>query len=330
MKTDIDKNIKIEKNIKKEKDIKMDKNMQAENIHKNVDEITINDFVTKNDKDVLELKKHVLSSGSVVPLLHFKKLNEISMIEHCFTTRLGGISTGMFDSLNLSFTRGDDEEKVLENYKRVAEAIGAEAGQIVTTDQTHTTNVLRVGKKQCGIGVTRKRPYTDVDGLITNEPNVVLATFYADCVPLYFVDPVHRAIGLSHSGWRGTVNRMGKETLIAMNREFGTEAHDVIAAIGPSICQDCYEISQDVAECFVDEFATTDDPHASDILLYKGAGKYQLNLWECNRRVLVEAGVQEDNIAISNICTCCNPSLLFSHRASHGKRGNLGAFMFLK
>ena len=169
------------------------------------------------------------------------------MIEHCFTTRLGGLSTGMFDSLNLSFTRGDDEEKVLENYKRVAEAIGAEAGQIVTTDQTHTTNVLRVGKKQCGIGVTRKRPYTDVDGLITNEPNVVLATFYADCVPLYFVDPVHRAIGLSHSGWRGTVNRMGKETLIAMNREFGTEAHDVIAAIGPSICQDCYEISQDVA-----------------------------------------------------------------------------------
>ena len=87
---------------------------------------------------------------------------------------------------------------------------------------------------------------------------------------------------------------------------------------------------QDVAEHFVDEFATTDDPHASDILLYKGDGKYQLNLWECNRRVLVEAGVQEDNIAISNICTCCNPSLLFSHRASHGKRGNLGAFMFLK
>ena len=92
--------------------------MQAENIHKNVDEITINDFVAKNDKDVLELKKHVLSSGSVVPLLHFKKLNELSMIEHCFTTRLGGISTGMFDSLNLSFTRGDDEEKVLENYKK--------------------------------------------------------------------------------------------------------------------------------------------------------------------------------------------------------------------
>lgn len=152
MKTDIDKNIKIDENIKKEKNIKMDKNMQAENIHKNVDEININDFVTKNDKDVLELKKHVLSSGSVVPLLHFKKLNELSMIEHCFTTRLGGLSEGMFESLNLSFTRGDDEKKVLENYKRVAEAIGADAGQIVTTDQTHTTNVLRVGKSSVASG----------------------------------------------------------------------------------------------------------------------------------------------------------------------------------
>ena len=194
MKTEINKNIKIDNNIE------IDKNIQAEKIRKCVDEITIKDFVKNSDKDVFELNRHVLSNGSVVPLLHFKKLNELSMIEHCFTTRLGGCSTGMFESLNLSFTRGDDEENVLENYKRVAEAIGAEAGQIVTTDQTHTTNVLRVGRKQCGIGVTRKRPYTDVDGLITNEPNVVIATFYADCVPLYFVDPVHRAIGLSHSG----------------------------------------------------------------------------------------------------------------------------------
>ncbi len=137
MKTDIDKNIKIDEDVKKEKNIKMDKNIQAENIHKNVDEITINDFVTKNNKDVLELKKHVLSSGSVVPLLHFRKLNELSMIEHCFTTRLGGISTGMFDSLNLSFTRGDDEEKVLENYKRVAEAIGAEAGDCYDRPDTY-------------------------------------------------------------------------------------------------------------------------------------------------------------------------------------------------
>ena len=183
MMTEIDKNIKIDKNIEIDNNIEIDKNMKIDkniktgNIHKDVHEITMNDFVKNNDKDILELNRHVLSNGSAVPLLHFKKLSELSMIEHCFTTRFGGLSTGMFESLNLSFTRGDEEKNVLENYKRVAEAIGAEVGQIVTTDQTHTTNVLRVGRKQCGIGVTRKRPYTDVDGLITNEPNVVLATF---------------------------------------------------------------------------------------------------------------------------------------------------------
>ena len=290
----------------------------------------IKDFNRKSEENIINLRNHTLNNGCVVPLLHFKRLEEIEFIEHCFTTRGGGTSRGIFESMNLSFTRGDANGCVLENYRRIAEAMGTDIFDFVTSDQTHTTNVMRVGKSQQGTGVVKSRTYTDVDGLITNEPNVVLSTFFADCVPLYFVDPVNKAIGLSHSGWRGTVNRMGLKTILMMEKEFGTKAGDVIAAIGPSICQDCYEISQDVAEHFVDEFATTDDPHASDILLYKGAGKYQLDLWECNRRVLVEAGVQEANIAMTNICTCCNPSLLFSHRASHGKRGNLGAFMFLK
>lgn len=292
--------------------------------------MTIDQFNVKSDRDTLTLRNHALADKSIVPLLHFKNLDEIDMIEHCFTTRMGGCSKGIYESMNLSFTRGDDEHAVRENYRRLAEAMGTAPENFVTTDQTHTTNVIRVGKAECGIGVTKPRPYTDVDGLITNEPGVILSTFFADCVPLYFVDPVHRAIGLSHSGWRGTVNRMGKQTLLAMKREFDTNPHDVIAAIGPSICQDCYEISEDVAEQFIKEFATADDPKVSDILIDKGNGKYQLNLWECNRRVMTEAGIQDKNISVTNICTCCNPDKLFSHRASHGKRGNLGAFMMIK
>lgn len=292
--------------------------------------MTIDQFNVKSDRDTLTLRNHALADKSIVPLLHFKNLDEIDMIEHCFTTRMGGCSKGIYESMNLSFTRGDDEHAVRENYRRLAEAMGTAPENFVTTDQTHTTNVIRVGKAECGIGVTKPRPYTDVDGLITNEPGVILSTFFADCVPLYFVDPVHRAIGLSHSGWRGTVNRMGKQTLLAMKREFDTNPHDVIAAIGPSICQDCYEISEDVAEHFMKEFATEEDPKASDILVDKGKGKYQLDLWECNRRVMTEAGIPDENISITNICTCCNPDKLFSHRASHGKRGNLGAFMMIK
>ena len=190
--------------------------------------------------------------------------------------------------------------------------------------------LFRSGKSQQGSGVVKSRTYTDVDGLITNEPNVVLSTFFADCVPLYFVDPVNKAIGLSHSGWRGTVNRMGLKTVLMMEKEFGTKAGDVIAAIGPSICQDCYEIGEDVAVEFIRAFGHADDPMAQSVLVDRNDGKYQLDLWACNRIVLKEAGVKPENIITTNICTCCNPGLLFSHRASHGLRGNLGAFMYIK
>lgn len=279
------------------------------------------DFVKKDDRQVLALRK-----DGTLPLLYFPLLEQTGVVEHAFTTREGGVSTGIYESLNLSFTRGDEESAVKENYRRVAAAFGKMPEDIVCSDQTHTTNVRRVDSSCRGYGVTRERPYTDVDGLITDTPGLLLATFYADCVPLYFVDPVHDAIGLSHSGWRGTAGRMGAVTLEAMHREFGTEPEQVFAAVGPSICQDCYEVSGDVAAVFAGEFRAAE----GEILLDKGHGKYQLNLWKCNERILLEAGVKREHLAVTNLCTCCNPRLLFSHRASHGKRGNLGAFLMLK
>ncbi|MDY3797285.1 MAG: peptidoglycan editing factor PgeF [Agathobacter sp.] len=280
----------------------------------------ISDFKIKGQDRVLEI------ADKSVPLLYFPILENTGIVEHCFTTRAGGVSEGIFDSLNLSFSRGDDESAVMENYDRLAAALDTRKEQFVCTDQTHTTNVIRVGKEDCGYGVTRQKPYTDVDGLVTDEPGVVLSTFFADCVPLYFVDTVNRAIGLSHSGWRGTVGRMGQRTLEKMATEFGTNPKDIVAAVGPSICQDCYEVSEDVAEEFIKEFSG----HADEILINKGNGKYQLDLWKTNEIVLIEAGVKKENIAVTNICTCCNPDLLFSHRASKGKRGNLGAFMYIR
>ena len=180
--------------------------------------------------------------------------------------------------------------------------------------------------EDAGNGLTREREFHDTDGLITDVPGLVLSTFYADCVPLYFVDPVHCAIGLSHSGWRGTVNRMGKATIEAMRREYGSRPEELRCAIGPSICQDCYEVSGDVAMEFEQTFAG----HEREIILAKENGKYQLDLWKANEIVLLDAGVLPEHIEITDICTCCNPDLLFSHRASHGKRGNLGAFLCLK
>lgn len=262
-----------------------------------------------------------------VPYFVFKNLENTGLVRHGFSTRLGGVSEGCLSSMNLSFTRGDDPEKVRENFRRMGMAIGFETKDLVLSDQTHTTNVRLVTEADRGKGFDRERDYTDVDGLITDTPGLMLVTIYADCVPLYFVDPVHKAVGLSHSGWKGTVHRIGKVTLERMKEAFGTRPEDVQAAIGPSICQDCYEVSEDVAQAFMDEFADQLD----DRLVYrKGNGKYQLNLWNANERILLEAGIRPEHLSITNICTCCNHELLFSHRASHGQRGNLAAFLGLK
>lgn len=284
------------------------------------------EWIKKNNEEILVCNQVALEDGTTVPLLSYPLLTETGIVKHCFTTRMGGVSKGIFSSMNLSFTRGDEKEDVMENYKRLAEALGVSLENFVFTDQTHTTNVLQVTEKDAGKGILRERDYQDVDGLITNVRGLVLSTFFADCVPLYFVDPVHEAIGMSHSGWRGTVRRMGKATIEAMEQAFGTKTSDLICAIGPSICQDCYEVSEDVAE----EFKSAFPGYEREILLEKGNGKYQLDLWKANEIVLEDAGVEKEHIAVTNLCTCCNPKLLFSHRASHGKRGNLGGFLCLK
>lgn len=274
---------------------------------------------------MIEKRNYRSEEGYVLPYLSFSSYEALPYIRHMFTTREGGVSKDIYESLNLSFTRGDDETAVLENYRRVAQALGTSIDHIVTSDQTHTTNVRPVGKEDLGKGITRPRDYKDVDGMITDQPGVLLATFYADCVPLYFVDPVHKAIGLSHSGWRGTVGRMGQATVEAMERSFGSQPKDLLCAIGPSICQDCYEVSRDVAEAFIFAFPT----HEKEILQSGALGKYQLDLWKANEIVLTEAGVLKEHIDLAGLCTCCNSSILFSHRASKGKRGNLGAFLML-
>lgn len=268
----------------------------------------------------------VVQNGKVV-YLSYPALEETDLVVHGFTTRLGGVSRGIYQSMNLSFSRGDQEESVRDNYRLAADAMGFLYESIVCSDQTHTVNVRRVGAEEKGCGVTRPRCFQNVDGLITNEPGVTLATFYADCVPLYLVDPVKRAVGLSHSGWRGTVGKIGKVTVEAMAREYGSNPRDILTAIGPSICMDCYEVSRDVAEEFQNAY-----PRQiwNRLLVDKGNGKYQLNLWEACRQNFLEAGILPEHIHMPGLCTCCNPDFLFSHRASQGKRGNLAAFLMLK
>ena len=279
-------------------------------------------IIKKTEETVLTVKEN-----RGVTYLSFPILEDTGLVSHAFSTRLGGVSKGDFATMNFSFTRGDDRDDVLENYRRMAAALGVDRERMVLTWQTHTTNVRRVTEEDEGKGIVRDRDYRDVDGLITDIPGITLVTFFADCVPLYFLDPVHKAIGLSHSGWRGTVKRMGQVTVDAMKEAFGTRPEDIIACIGPSICGDCYEVGEEVADEFADAFH---EKYHDVILLKKQNGKYQLDLWKANEIVLKEAGIKGDNLAVTNICTYCNPQLLFSHRRTAERRGNLCAFHSLK
>lgn len=275
----------------------------------------------KNERQIFrEIEKEV-------PYLEYPLLTDTKIVHHGFSTRLGGVSQGCYASMNLSFTRGDDEAAVRENYHRIAKSIGVKCENMVLSQQTHTTNVRVVTEKDKGKGIVKPLDYTDVDGMVTNIHGICLVTFYADCVPLYFVDPVQKAIGLSHSGWRGTVGKIGKETIRKMEEQYGSDPKDILAAVGPSICKDCYEVSEDVILEFQKNFK---ERYWKDLFYRKENGKYQLDLWKANEIIFKESGILPEHISVTNVCTHCNSEILYSHRTSGDRRGNLAAFLALK
>lgn len=252
----------------------------------------------------------------------FPSFDAIPFVRHGFSTRLGGVSKGICASMNLSFSRGDDEMAVKENFRRMCSAMGVEAENVVISAQTHTTNVRIITADDRGRGITRPREYTDVDGMITNEPEVVLCTQYADCVPLFFVDPVKRVVATSHAGWRGTAGGIGRVTVERMSAAFGCDPGDILVGIGPSIGQCCFEVDTPVYEAFCN---STD--FDEDCVIHRGGGKHHIDLWAVNRRGLLSSGVKAENITVTDLCTRCHPDVLWSHRATGGQRGSLAAFI---
>ncbi len=262
-----------------------------------------------------------------VPYISFPALSRFSFIRHGFSTRLGGVSSGIFSSMNFGADTSpyqDDPANIKENYNRIAKSLGVDPKSFVISKQVHKTNIRIVEEKDRGKGLYIPADYEEIDGLITNKKDITLVTKYADCVPLYFVDPKKKVIALSHSGWRGTVKRIGKVTVEEMKNSFGSDPTDIIAVIGPSICRDCYEIGDEVATEFKNAFPMNWE---TGILRAKENGKFLCDLWAANHTVLAEAGLNPENIHISDVCTCCNSDLLFSHRKTEGKRGNLAAFL---
>jgi len=273
--------------------------------------------------------------GTNIPSIRYHIFRDIGFVRDGFSTRAGGVSSGQFESMNFSVKMGDSPENVRKNFELFLKSHGFQ--NPVMSDQTHTVNIKRVYREDAGKNVFLPKDYSDIDGLVTNETGITLITTFADCVPLYFADEKNRAIALAHSGWKGTIGRIGRAVIERMKQEFGTEPENIQAAIGPSICVNCYEVSRELAKDFAEEFeckifegsAEFDVWDMEKIVLERG-GKYYLNLWAANHRVLTEAGIPRENIALPDLCTCCNHRELFSHRASRGKRGNLCAFFMIE
>jgi YfiH family protein len=264
-----------------------------------------------------------LNNPDTVPYLTYNSLEEINFIKHGFSTRLGGVSEGIFSTMNLAFNRGDNKDSVVENYKRLCGSIGLDFNTLVASAQDHHTFVRVVTSKDYGVGITKPRDIQSVDALVTNEKNVTLVTYYADCTPLFFVDTAKKAIGLAHAGWRGTVGRIGEKVISKMSECFGSDPGDIKCAVGPAISKCCYEVDKACA----DEFYKLDDLDCSLFIFPKENNKYHLDLLECNRQILVKSGVKPENITISDLCTKCNSELLWSHRATNGQRGTMCALM---
>ena len=242
-------------------------------------------------------------------------------IPHAFTTRLGGVSEGIFASLNIALHRGDLDENVERNYEILADALGFDLGSLVLTRQTHS-DIVRVVTKNDARGIDH-RNYPECDALITNDAGCALVVFTADCTPILLFDQVTGAVGAVHAGWRGTAADIAGKTVRAMVDEFGCHPENIRAAIGPNIGYCCFETDRDVPEAITEAFG-----NEAEQFIRKEGEKYRVDLKAVNALALRRAGVE--NIEISDECTMCRPDRFWSHRITGASRGSQGALIVCK
>lgn len=241
-------------------------------------------------------------------------------VVHGFSTRVGGVSEGMWAGLNLGVSRGDDPDHVRENCRRFFAAIGADGGKLARSNQVHGDNVRVITSADCETDICEKVEY-EADALITAIPGVALMVTVADCVPILLYDPVRRVIAAVHSGWRGTAKGVVTRTVERMVDVYGCCPRDILAAIGPSIGPEHFETHEDVPNAMMAALATQALQH----IQIKENGKFSVDLKGLNRLRLEQAGLESDHIAVSTECTACNSDRYWSHRKSGNERGAMAA-----
>lgn len=264
-----------------------------------------------------------------IPFLSFEMLDKIGVPNMC-TTRYKSYDqetkTGE-KGLRVAYMKGEElleaRSVISENLELLAEQLATDRFHLGISNQQHTVNVRKLDENDLGYwkNVNREEP---IDALISNVHNACLVIYGADCPSVYLVDPVHKAIGLAHSGWKGTLGKIAGATLTRMTKEYGTSPSDVYAAIGPSISEAHYEMGDEIFELFSKEWGEED---AKELMKRHESGKYHLDLWKAIKMTLLRAGVAEDHIAVTNICTYSNTDTFYSYRA--GKMENEQAAMLV-
>jgi YfiH family protein len=253
------------------------------------------------------VKCDTLRAEEVNKLLN--KINNINAIQAGFSTRNDG---------NLALHVGDDPRAVIARREKFAAAAGFDFSAWTCADQVHGIDIARVGLTEVGAGRHALHDKLDgYDGLLTNVPGVMLVSFYADCVPLYFVDPVKRVVGLAHAGWKGTVRGIAAEMVHQMVRDYGCRAEDMLAAIGPAIGPCCYEVDDTVINAINEQLGR---------VVYQ-PGKAMVDLKKINQEIMIREGILSTNIDMSASCTSCQINTYFSHRAEQGKTGRMASWI---
>ncbi|WP_232698399.1 peptidoglycan editing factor PgeF [Brevibacillus daliensis] len=241
-----------------------------------------------------------------------------------FTTRWGGTSQDSFDSCNMGLHVGDVDEHVIQNRRRIADIQGFPFESWTCADQVHGNAVAKVTAGHKGAGRNDlKSVIKESDGLYTNEKGIFLTSFYADCVPLLFVDPHSKAVGVAHAGWKGSVSNIGKSMITALTGEYGTNPGQLLVAIGPSIGVCCYEVDERVMA----EVRKATDDWEQVATPSEQSDRYMLDLRLLNERLLIDAGVDPAHISMTSYCTSCRNDIFFSHRSENGKTGRMASFI---
>ena len=244
--------------------------------------------------------------------------SDIIPVRHGFATRIGGVSREAHTaSLNLAFGRGDEPETVMQNLRLFTEAVGVSAESVVSRQQIHSARVVYADEGMCGEGYFRECD-EGCDGYVTDRVGVTLGVKTADCVPILFCDADAHIIGAVHAGWRGTASGISAECVGKMC-ELGAQVKNICAAIGAAIHSCCYEVGED----FRQSVASLAGGIIAREFIRERDGRLFADIVGMNRRILLDAGVHDENIDICERCTCCEPSLFYSHRYSNGVRGTM-------